>query len=96
MSVCDKRDKYKFNVVRFSPKLSNIPERIGYNTFISQVLRFSKICNDFDSLKIRVINLYNMCINLGYDETKLKYSYQKLIRRHKLCKKFPELKIILD
>ena len=96
VSVYDKRDKYKFNVVRFSPKQSNIPERIGYNTFISQVLRFSKICNDFDSLKIRVINLYNMCINLGYDETKLKYSYQKLIRRHKLCKKFPELKIILD
>ena len=57
VSVYDKRDKYKFNVVRFSPKQSNIPERIGYNTFISQVLRFSKICNDFDSLKIRVINL---------------------------------------
>ena len=36
----------------------------------------------------------NRCINLRYDETKLKYSYYKLIRRHTLCEKFPELKTI--
>ena len=49
----------------------------GY-TVISQVLRFCKICNNFDSLKTRVINLYNRSINLGYnDETKLKYSYHE-------------------
>ena len=30
VSVYDKRDKYKFNVIRFSPKQSNIPGRMGY------------------------------------------------------------------
>ena len=53
-------------------------EQVIYNTLISQVLRFCKICNNFDSLKTRVINLYNRSINLGYnDETKLKYSYHE-------------------
>ena len=96
VSVYDKRDKYKFNVIRFSPKHSNIPEKIGYNTFVSQILRFSKICNNFDSLKIRVVNLYNMCITLGYAENKLKYAYHKVSSRHKLCDKFPDLKTLLD
>jgi len=96
VSLYDKRDKYKFNVIRFSPKHSNVPEKIGYNTFGSQILRFCKICNYFDGLEIRVINLYNMCINLGYEETKLKYAYHKLMNRHKLFVKFSDLKKLLQ
>ena len=54
------------SLMLFSPKQSNFPDhRIGYNTFISQVLRFSKICNDFDSLKIRLINLYNINMSIN-------------------------------
>ena len=91
VSVYDKRDLYKFDVIRFSPRSSNIPDRIGYSTFSSQILRFSKICNNFSSFKIRIVKLYDMCISLGYAKNKLRFAYYKLMTRHKLCNIFPEL-----
>ena len=91
VSVYDKRDSYKFNVIRFSPRVSNIPENIGYSTFTSQIIRYIKICTEFESCEIRIVNLYNMCTTLGYDGNKLKCAFRKLLRRHNLCNKFPEL-----
>ena len=61
MSVYDKRDSYKFNVIRFSPRVSNIPKNIGYSIFTSQIMRYIKICTTFESCE-RIVNLYNMCI----------------------------------
>ena len=56
VSVYDKRDSYKFNVIRFSPRVSNIPENIGYSTFTSQIIRYIKICTEFESCEIRIVN----------------------------------------
>ena len=93
VSVYDKRDSYKFNVIRFTPRVSNIPENIGYtySTFTSQIIIYIKICTEFESCEIRIVNLYNMCTTLGYDGNKLKCAFRKLLRRHNLCNKFPEL-----
>jgi len=96
VSVYDKRDAYKFNVIRFAPRISNIPERIGYGTFTSQILRYVKICNKFDSCKIRIVKLYDMCIILGYAEGKLKYAYRNLMKRHNLCDKFSDLRVLIQ
>ena len=72
--------------------MSNIPENIVYSTFTSQIMRYIiKICTKFESCEIRIVNLYNMCITLGYDGSKLKYAFRKLLRRHNLCDNFPEL-----
>ena len=57
VSVYDKRDSYKFNVIRFSPRVSNIPENIGYSTFTSQIIIYIKICTEFESCEIRIVNL---------------------------------------
>ena len=50
----DKRDKYNFTVQCYSflPRHSNIPDRmpgVFKHFYISKTLRFSKICNNFDS-----------------------------------------------
>ena len=96
VGVFDKRDLFKFNVIRFSPRCSNMPERMGYNIFSLQILRFSRICNNFDNLKTRVLNLFDICISLGYAKSKLVSAYNKLIRNHRLAIKFPDVSKILQ
>ena len=59
-------------------RVSNIPENIGYSTFTSQIIIYIKICTEFESCEIRIVNLYNMCTTLGYDGNKLKCAFRKL------------------
>ena len=43
-SVYDKRDEFKLLVVRLTPRFSNQSDNVGYCTFASQVIRFTRIC----------------------------------------------------
>ena len=89
VSVFDKRDKFNFDVVKFAPKRTNQPEKIGYNTFSSQVLRFFRICNDFNGF------LFKLCVGLGYSDSKLRGIFHTLCGKHALCRKFPIIRNIL-
>ena len=54
-SVYDKRDKFKFSVVRLTPRFSNQSDNVGYCTFASQVIRFTRICNNIDGVRVRIL-----------------------------------------
>ena len=45
-SVYNKRDKFKFSVVRLTPRFSNQSDNVGYCAFASKVIRFTSICNN--------------------------------------------------
>ena len=46
---------------------SNVPRCILYGIFGTQVIRYFRINNLFENFKLRVLNLVEHCIELGYN-----------------------------
>ena len=85
IKIYHKIDDFNFEVVNYPFPDSNISESIGYNTFLSQILRFGRICTKFNDFAFRVKFIYNILESRGYQEVHLtKYFY-------KFCYKYPEL-----
>ena len=85
IKIYHKIDDFNFEVVNFPFPDSNISERIGYNTFLSQILRFGRICTKFNDFAFRVKFIYSKLKSRGYQEEHLiKYFY-------KFCCKYPEI-----
>ena len=42
-SVYDKRDDFPFTIVQYPSNLSNIPDKIQYNVFVSQTIRYIRV-----------------------------------------------------
>ena len=82
-NVYDKRDKFKFLVVRLTPRFSNQSDKIGYCTFISQIIRFCRICNNIEGVKARILILSNLFVQLGFASTRRRSTFYKCISRHK-------------
>ena len=95
VNVYDKRDKFKFLVVRLTPRFSNQSDKIGYCTFNSQIIRFCRICNNLEGIEIRVLFLVNLFVNLGFSYSKLRNTFCKCIVRHKFNEQFIRLNSIM-
>ena len=97
-NVYDTRDKFKFSVVRLKPRFSNQSDNIGYCKFVSQIIRFSRICNNLvDGTKITILYLFKLLIvSLGFSSTKLLKTFRYCILRHKFNQKFIGLGNIFD
>ena len=95
-SVYDKRDEFKFSVVRLTPRFSNQSDNVGYCTFASQVIRFTRICNNIDGVRVRILFLFNLFVSLGFDPCKLIKTFTNCINRHKFSEKFKTIGHILS
>ena len=78
--VYNKLDEFNFPIVMFTFPNGNIPVKIGYNVFYSQVLRYSNIYSHVSSFISAVNKLYNLLINRSYDYTKLQREFMELMR----------------
>lgn len=91
VSVCDdmvcnkiyhKVDDFNFPVVLYTFPSSNMPVRIGYNVFASQVLRFARLTTKFCDFQDRWITLFNKFAERGYRHHMLKKTAHKVLLRH--------------
>ena len=57
VSVYDKRDYFPFQIVQFSSKDSNIPRSAVRGVFLSQVIRYFRICHNGDGCIDRLSNI---------------------------------------
>ena len=94
-NVYDKRDKFKFLVVRLTPRFSNQSDKIGYCTYNSQIIRFCRICNNLEGIKVRVLFLFNLFVKLGFSASKLLNTFYRCIARHKFNEQFTDLNSIM-
>ena len=86
--VYDKRDNFNFNIVQYQPINSNQSSDILYGTFYSQIIRYSRICNDLTNFSERVIRITNDFINLGFDTARLRKMFVSIVDRYRLVSKF--------
>ena len=73
----DKRENYKFEIVKYPDLSGNIPHGSAYGVYTSQVIRYARVCNDADDFKERVKVLTNKLIKMGFTINRLKNTMKK-------------------
>ena len=77
--IYHKVDDFDFEVVSFPFITSNLSERVTYNSFYSQLLRFFTVCTKYGDFASRSGNLLNSLIDRGFSKYKLKKCFNKFI-----------------
>ena len=65
-SIYDKREDFDFEIVNFPYLDSCIPRKPALGTFLSQLIRYARICTKFDDFCKRSMNLSKRLQNQGY------------------------------
>ena len=51
--ICDKRDDFDFDIVNFPFLDGDVPGRPSYGVYISQLIRFARVCSHLDDVNAR-------------------------------------------
>ena len=74
----DKRNDFNFNIVNFPFLCGNVPQKHSYGVFISQILRYSRVCRTYGNFIDECKTLVNRLIKQGFVKSLLKKSIRKL------------------
>ena len=92
--IYDKRDD--FDIVNFPFLDGDVPHRPSYGVYISQPIRFARVCSHVDDLNARNKCLTAKLLKQGYRYHKFRKAFSKFYRRHyELVSKFKCLKSLL-
>ncbi len=83
IGIYHKTEDYDFEVTSFCYADSNISDRIGYNIFYSQLIRFSRICTTLENFEQRAHLTYAKLISRGFSLPKLLKIYKKFINKNR-------------
>ena len=71
-SIYHKVDLFNFEVISFPFPESNILTRTGYSTFLSQLIRYSRVCTFVDDFAMRAQGIHEKLLKRGYNLKLLK------------------------
>ena len=80
--IYDKRDDFDFGIVNFHFLDGDVPRRPPYGLYISQLLRFARVCSHVDDLNTRNKCLSAKLLQQGYRYHKLRKAFSNFYRRH--------------
>ena len=87
--IYDKCDDYNFDIVNFPFLDGDVPRRASYGVYISQLIRFAKVCDHVADFNARNKYLTAKLLQQGYRYHKLRKTCSKFYRRHyELISKF--------
>ena len=84
ISIYDKRDDFKFLIVNFPHMDSNIPANPAYGVYISQLVRYARICTSKVDFMNRLRGLSLRLRQQGFVTNLLQKSFNKFLNRHGL------------
>ena len=80
--IYDKHDDFDFEIVNFPFLDGNVPRRLSYGVYISQLIRFARVCTHVDDFNTRNKCLTAKLLKQGYRYQKLRKALSKFFRRH--------------
>ena len=83
IGLYDKRKDYNFNIVNFPFLDGNVPLRQSYGVFTSQVIRYLRICTNFQNFIQEIRTLIQKLSRQGFRLAHLEISFMKLTQRIK-------------
>ena len=73
---------FNLKITCFPFPTSNMSDHITYNSFYSQLVRFSSVCSKFNEFDICSRNLLESLLNRGFSKYRLKNSFKKFVLNH--------------
>ena len=87
--IYGKRDDFDFDKVNFPFLYGDVPRRASYGIYISQLIRFARVCSHIDDFNTRNKCLTAKLLKQGYRYHKLRKAFSKSYLRHyELISKF--------
>ena len=87
--IYDKRDDFDFDIVNFPFLGGDVPRSTSYGVYISQLIRFARVCSHVADFNARNKSLTSKLLQQGYRYHKLRKTFSKFYHRHyELVSKF--------
>ena len=87
--IYDKRDDFNFEIVNFPFLDGDVLRFPSYGVYISQLIRFARVCSNVDDFINRNVFLTAKLLKQGYRYHKIRNAFSKFYLRHsKLIVKF--------
>ena len=64
-NLFDKRDHFGFEIIKYPSMSSNIHSNAVYNVFLTQIIRYSCVCNKLHYFLITLKKLFKTMLNKG-------------------------------
>ena len=80
--IYDKRDDFDFEIVNFPFLDGDVPRRISYGVYISQLIRFARAVLNLSDFNCRNKALTAKLLRQGYRYFKLRKAFSNFYRRH--------------
>ena len=80
--IYDKRDDFNFEIVDFPFLDGDVPRSPSYGVYISQLIRFARVCSNVDDFNNRNLFLTAKLLKQGYRYHKIRKAFSKLYYRH--------------
>ena len=78
----DKRDDFNFEIVNFPFLDGDVPRSPSYGVYISQLIRFARVCSNVDDFNNRNLFLTAKLLKQGYRYHKIRKAFSKFYHRH--------------
>ena len=88
VNLFDKREVFPFEIVKFSDKSSNVSRHTVLGVFKSQVVRYSRICSDFNNFIERLQMIVRKFVELGFGKKLLGSQYFVIAKKHNFVAKW--------
>ena len=80
--IYDKRDDFNFEIVNFPFLDGDVPRSPSYGVFISQLIRFARVCSIIEDFNNRNLFLTAKLLKQGYRYHKIRKAFSKFYHRH--------------
>ena len=80
--IYDKRDDFNFEIVNFPFLDGDNPRSPSYDVYISQLIRFARVCSNIDDFNNRNLFLTAKLLKQGYRYHKIRKAFSKFYHRH--------------
>ena len=80
--IFDKRYDFNFEIVNFPFLDGDVPRSSSYGVYISQLIRFARVCSNVDGFNIRNLFLTAKFLKQGYRYYKIRKAFSKFYHRH--------------
>ena len=80
--IYDKRDDFNFDTVNFPFLDGDVTRSPSYGVYISQLIRFARVCSNVDDFNNRNLVLTAKLLKQGYRYHKIRKAFSKFYHRH--------------
>ena len=80
--IYDKRDDFNFEIVNFPFLDGDVPRSPSYGVYISQLIRFARVCSNVDDFNNRNLFLTAKLLKQGYRYHKIRKAFSNFYHRH--------------